>query len=71
MGKTSKPVQPSDRLSSLAGKVLGGYQPTEEEVRSLAAFVLSRDLRAGPREGPTTGSENAVPVPDIPAKQHQ
>jgi len=38
---TSK--QSSAEMSSLAARVLGGYSPTREEVRSLAASVLSQD----------------------------
>ena len=37
------PRQSSDRLSSLAARVLGGYEPTREEIEALAASVLSQD----------------------------
>lgn len=35
--------QTSSRISSLAAKVLGGYEPTEAEIRFLAASALSQD----------------------------
>jgi len=35
--------QSSPRISSLAARVLAGYVPTEAEVKSLAASVLSQD----------------------------
>lgn len=47
---------PSDRMSSLAGRVLQGYRPTLEEAKALAAAVLSLDVTPGsnkraPNEG--------------------
>jgi hypothetical protein len=35
--------QTSSRISSLSAKVLGGYEPTEAEIKSLAASALSQD----------------------------
>lgn len=52
---TRKRKQPSDRLSSLAGRVLQGYAPTEAEIRSLAAAVLSLDVVPGTNEPPRDG----------------
>lgn len=43
MSSQSVPKQSSPELSSLAARVLAGYVPTPEEVRSLAACVLSQD----------------------------
>ena len=39
--------QSSATLSSLAARVLSGYQPTLPEIRSLAASVLSQDETKG------------------------
>jgi len=39
--------QSSSELSSLASRVLRGYQPTPEEVKRLAASVLAQDERRG------------------------
>ncbi len=41
--------QSGDKASSIAGKVLGGKKPTAEEVKTLAASVLSQDEKKGPR----------------------
>lgn len=49
--KTRKRKHPSTRMSSLAGKVLEGYQPTEAEIRSMAAALLSLDVTPGQNEG--------------------
>lgn len=38
--------QSSNRVSSIAGKVLAGYRPTNEEIKMLAASVLSQDESA-------------------------
>lgn len=34
--------QPSERIASIAGKVLNGYEPEPAEVKSLAVSVLSQ-----------------------------
>lgn len=47
--EAKQPV-PSDALSSLAGKVTGGYRPTLPEAKRLAAFVLGADPRKGPNK---------------------
>ena len=39
--------QSSAKLSTLAARILNGYQPTQEEVKSLAASVLSQDEAKG------------------------
>lgn len=49
--KKRRRKHPSNRMSALAGKVLAGYEPTEAEIRSLAAAVLSLDVTPGPNEG--------------------
>lgn len=47
--------QSSDRLSSLAARVLrkmsadGRYRPTRDEIRQLAGSVLSQDEKKGKR----------------------
>lgn len=46
--KPAKRKHPSDAVSSLAGRVLGGYAPTPAEIRRLAAAVLSLDVTPGP-----------------------
>lgn len=43
--------QSSDELSSLAAKVLGGYQPTRDEIEALAGSVWSQDETKGSRNG--------------------
>jgi hypothetical protein len=43
--------QSSPALSTLAARVLQGYQPTHEEARSLAASVLSQDTTKGQSKG--------------------
>ena len=43
--------QPTDEMSSLAGKVLNGYEPTRDEVLSLAGAVLGHDVTPGPQDG--------------------
>lgn len=50
--------QTSSRISSLAAKVLGGYEPTEAEIRSLAASALSQDEIKG----------SMIPNPIIPSE---
>jgi len=43
--------QSSDRVSSLASKVLsGGKKPTPGEIKTLAASVLSQDEKKGRRK---------------------
>lgn len=39
---TTTERQPSERVASIAGKVLNGYEPEPAEVKSLAASVLSQ-----------------------------
>jgi hypothetical protein len=46
-----KRKHPSDEISSLAGLVLAGYEPTLEESRKLAASILSLDVVPGPNAG--------------------
>lgn len=41
--------QTSDKMSSLAAKVLGGKKPTAKEAKKLAASVLSQDEKKGKR----------------------
>lgn len=43
--------QSSDKLSRLASQVLNGYHPTRQEIKSLAASVLSQDETSGRRVG--------------------
>jgi hypothetical protein len=47
---TAKRKHPSDRLASLAGKVLQGYQPTPDEIKAMAAAILSLDVVPGPNK---------------------
>jgi hypothetical protein len=42
--------QTSDRVSSIAGKVLAGKKPTLAETKALAASVLSQDETKGKRK---------------------
>ena len=37
----------SPEMSSLAARVLGGYKPTEGEIKSMAASLLSQDETKG------------------------
>jgi hypothetical protein len=53
--------QTSSRISSLAAKVLSGYEPTEGEIRSLAASALSQDEVKGDEPQPEVAAE---PVAD-------
>ena len=39
--------QSSDKVSTLAGKVLAGKKPTAQEAKTLAASVLSQDEKKG------------------------
>ena len=39
--------QPSGRASTIAAKVLAGKKPTEAEIKTLAASVLSQDETKG------------------------
>lgn len=39
--------QSSQKVSSIAGKVLGGHKPTAAEAKKLAASVLSQDEKRG------------------------
>ena len=53
-GKKSPPKktpkkESSDKLSTLAAKVLKGYKPTPAELKSLGASVLSQDETKGKR----------------------
>lgn len=41
--------QSSSKASTIAGKVLGGKNPTAAEVKTLAASVLSQDETKGQR----------------------
>jgi hypothetical protein len=49
--KRRKRKQPSDEISSIAGRILAGGGYTPIEVRKLAAAVLSLDVVAGPNKG--------------------
>ena len=44
--------QSSAAMSSLAGRVLGGYETTRDEIEALAASVLSQDETKGQRRDP-------------------
>lgn len=39
--------QSTDKVSTIAGKVLAGKKPTTKETRSLAASVLGQDEKKG------------------------
>ncbi|WP_162260092.1 hypothetical protein [Bosea sp. Root670] len=41
--------QSGNSASSIAGKVLGGAKPTQTQVKTLAASVLSQDEKKGRR----------------------
>lgn len=41
--------QTGNKASSIAGKVLGGAKPTQAQVKTLAASVLSQDEKKGRR----------------------
>lgn len=45
--------QSSSKVSTIAGKVLGGKKPTAGEAKALAASVLSQDEVKGQSKGPT------------------
>ena len=45
----SKPAQTGDKVSSIAGKTLGGYKPTRSEVESMAASLIRQDQVKGKR----------------------
>jgi hypothetical protein len=55
--------QSSSAMSSLAARILKGYQPTPAEVRSLAASVLSQDGTKG--QGKRAGARSVVPASDL------
>lgn len=59
--------QSSASLSTLAARVLQGYQPTREETRSLAASVLSQDTTKGQGKGRrvTTAAIKASALPSV------
>ena len=42
--------QSSSKVSSLAGKVLAGKKPTQAQVKTLAASVLSQDETKGQKK---------------------
>lgn len=44
-----KPAQTGDRMSSIAGKTLGGYKPTRGEIESMAASLMRQDQVKGKR----------------------
>lgn len=44
--------QTTPRISSLAAKIMGGYQPTTSEVKALAASALSQDETKGSEPRP-------------------
>jgi hypothetical protein len=44
-----KPAQTGDKVSSIAGKVLGGKKPTQAEAEAMAASLLRQDQKKGPR----------------------
>jgi len=46
-----KRKQPTDEISSLAGRILNGGDYTDDEVRKLAASILSLDVTPGPQDG--------------------
>lgn len=48
---TPASAQTSDAVSSLAARVLNGYNPTPEEARTLAASCLRQDETKGPNAG--------------------
>jgi hypothetical protein len=54
------PKQSSPRISSLAARILRGYEPTPAEVRSLAASVLSQDEAKG--QGKEAGANRPAEV---------
>lgn len=39
--------QTSPALSTLAARILRGYEPTRAEIMSMAASLLSQDMRRG------------------------
>lgn len=43
------PAQTGDKMSSVAGKTLGGYKPTRSETVSMAASLMRQDQKKGPR----------------------
>ena len=47
----------SPEVSSLAGRVMGGYNPTIGEVRSMAASLLSQDETPGQGGATTEGGK--------------
>lgn len=48
LGEVSFPKkQSSSRMSTLASKVLNGYKPSNDEIKALAASVLSQDETRG------------------------
>ena len=49
-GKPANKKQSSDKLSTLASKVLKGKKPTQKEAKSLAGSVLSQDETKGKRK---------------------
>ena len=47
----------SPEMSSLAGRVMGGYDPTIGQVRSMAASLLSQDETPGQGEAASEGGK--------------
>lgn len=62
--------QSSAKLSSLAGKVLNGYQPTRDEIEAMAASVLSQDERRGQRKAKTRRAGGTRLIEMIEAAMH-
>lgn len=47
MAKKKKAKETSAKLSSLAARILNGYEPTREEIVSMAASLMSQDQTKG------------------------
>lgn len=65
MGRVS-----SDELAALAARVLNGYNPTREEIESLAGSVLSQsepDEDKGPSDDEEDDGVDEAERPDEPA----
>ena len=50
--KKASKKQSSSALSSLAAKILAGYQATIDEIKELAGSVLSQDETKGQKKAP-------------------
>ena len=44
--------QSSSKASTIAGRVLAGAKPTQQQIKTLAASVLSQDETKGQRKRP-------------------